>query len=456
MNVTKDDKHLRNYELKQGLSTTARQNNKFYRLAKDKWQCTHCLKEYSERVSTCSCGNQSVHYIIPRKYNYFEQYFFEVYRMKKETLIKLTYCSTIQKQGKVLNQKIDLVRKVVFGNELDWLNSTGLQYSQSMGYERMSYWVNGKWGIPNKWEKGPLTTSKVNFWFKEANPQVFNNYEKFSFLNEGYIKLEKFQKIMKYNKELKFLNSKLPGIYFINDIEYVVKYPKTFKKYSKYFERYGKFDGKTLQRLSWYKEMILYSEFEKMIKFSGSMFRKKDINSYDRLKKHLKLMDMKKYSFDNYSYNDYLRLLTNFGYVMTDEYRFNKRWVELHDELVDRVKYKREVEKEQKFKEKMDRYQKYEEDGIYIVPPQEIKDLFVESSELRHCVKTYVDRIIRDETVVLFVRTNPEEPFITAEVRNNKIVQMRGKHNSTEIIKEKHREVLRKYIKNYREEEVTA
>jgi len=194
MKITKDDNHLKKYELKNGLKVTANQNNIFYRIAKNKWQCTHCMKLHSERVSICKCGNESETYIIPRRHSFFRQYFFEVYREKNKSLLKLTFCITTEKTFENINQRIDLVRKVEFGDKLEWLYSSGLQYSQSMGYEQMSYYVRGRWNGPNKWVTGLIEHRAASIWFKEANPQLFDDYYKFEFLkkqNKRFIKLGK-------------------------------------------------------------------------------------------------------------------------------------------------------------------------------------------------------------------------------------------------------------------------
>lgn len=59
---------------------------------------------------------------------------------------------------------------------------------------------------------------------------------------------------------------------------------------------------------------------------------------------------------------------------------------------------------------------------------EEIKE---EGRTLHHCVGTYVERVARGETMILFIRRieKPAEPFYTMEFRDGKVVQCRGKHN---------------------------
>jgi hypothetical protein len=51
---------------------------------------------------------------------------------------------------------------------------------------------------------------------------------------------------------------------------------------------------------------------------------------------------------------------------------------------------------------------------------------------MNHCVGSYVDRVARGDTVILFIRhsDNPTEAFYTMEFKDGKIIQERGKHNA--------------------------
>lgn len=462
MNITKDDMHLRNYELKQGLAATWGWNCEFYKISKNDWQCSHCLKEYDHKPTQCKCGNKPLKYFTPRKSSHEHQSFFEVFRKRKEKIIKLTFCVTTIKHGRELHQYIDLVRKIELSDDIDWLVLSGLHYSQDWcGSGKMTFYRSGTWGRPNQWEKNSFKSQKVQFWFKyQVNDEFLYDYNKLSHMTPYEIdkkSLEDISKIIKYNKELKFLKKKFPKLNFFNDIKYVVRYQETFRKYADYFVRFKAFDGKTLQRLSWYHEKILYREFEKMMLASNQFFLKTEVKTYSLLKKHLKVIVPSKYGgFRKSDYFDYLRLLEDFDYELTEDLIFNKNWRTLKSELLARMKYEKEKIKEKRFYNRIKNYSNYQKDGIHVVVPGSIKDLFVESEVLHHCVKSYVDDIVRGDTMVLFIRTNPEEPFLTAEVRNKKIIQVRGKHNSTEMVEDKHKEVLRHYIKEYMKEEVMA
>lgn len=59
---------------------------------------------------------------------------------------------------------------------------------------------------------------------------------------------------------------------------------------------------------------------------------------------------------------------------------------------------------------------------------QEIKD---EACQQNNCVASYIDRVINGECHILFLRLkdNPDKSLVTIEVRNNKIVQAKGRFN---------------------------
>ena len=58
---------------------------------------------------------------------------------------------------------------------------------------------------------------------------------------------------------------------------------------------------------------------------------------------------------------------------------------------------------------------------------------------MHHCVATYIDRVAKGETCILFIREKErkEEPFYTMEVRNGEVIQCRAKYNGemTEPVK---------------------
>ena len=75
---------------------------------------------------------------------------------------------------------------------------------------------------------------------------------------------------------------------------------------------------------------------------------------------------------------------------------------------------------------------KYENKNFLIRPVESHKELIIESKILDHCVRTYAERVALHKTMIFFVRKQEcvDDPFVTLELKDNKIVQCRGKRNT--------------------------
>lgn len=69
--------------------------------------------------------------------------------------------------------------------------------------------------------------------------------------------------------------------------------------------------------------------------------------------------------------------------------------------------------------------------GLTIIIPKSGEEIKEEGRTLHHCVGTYVERVAKGETMILFVRKEsaPDTPYFTLEYRNGKVIQCRGKNN---------------------------
>lgn len=73
----------------------------------------------------------------------------------------------------------------------------------------------------------------------------------------------------------------------------------------------------------------------------------------------------------------------------------------------------------------------FETKNLMIVFPESAEDIVKEGQNMHHCVGSYVKRVVEGKTAILFIRKKdePNEPFFTMEVRNNRVEQCRGKYN---------------------------
>ena len=72
------------------------------------------------------------------------------------------------------------------------------------------------------------------------------------------------------------------------------------------------------------------------------------------------------------------------------------------------------------------KYDKYQ-----IVVPEATTEIENEADELKHCVRSYIQRVIDGETLIVFLRDNesPETPLVTIEVRNREVIQAYGERD---------------------------
>ena len=69
--------------------------------------------------------------------------------------------------------------------------------------------------------------------------------------------------------------------------------------------------------------------------------------------------------------------------------------------------------------------------GLMVILPKSGSEIKEEGKTLHHCVGTYVERVAKGETMILFVRKEaaPDVPYFTLEYKDGKVVQCRGKNN---------------------------
>ena len=134
-------------------------------------------------------------------------------------------------------------------------------------------------------------------------------------------------------------------------------------------------------------------------------------------------------------YRDYLDMCMKLDYNMTNSFvLYPKDLREAHDRVQGRVKAKADAQMRRDFKEAMQAISgrlDFEADGMKMVLPANADDLAAEGTTLHTCVASYADRVARKECVILFLRRceDVSKPFYTVEIRNQKIIQVRGWDN---------------------------
>lgn len=142
-------------------------------------------------------------------------------------------------------------------------------------------------------------------------------------------------------------------------------------------------------------------------------------------------------------YHDYLQLAAGLGYNLDDDWiLYPKNLKERHDQLTEEQN-ERKVELEKKSDDKKDRKLKrtikrkgwtryeMETEELLIRLPECAREIRKEGNAQHHCVATYMDRMVAGETCILFIRKkeDPDKSYYTVEVRDNEVIQVRGKYN---------------------------
>lgn len=140
-------------------------------------------------------------------------------------------------------------------------------------------------------------------------------------------------------------------------------------------------------------------------------------------------------------YEDFLRQLEELGIPKTKENKFPANFYQVHAELQTEIDSKKEVleKKQTAAKNRVLRRlikglkTKYElESETYIIVWPESKADFTKEGQLQHnCVGGYFDKMVKNETIVFFLRKkeDPETPFCTVEFKRNRCVQCRMIYN---------------------------
>lgn len=136
--------------------------------------------------------------------------------------------------------------------------------------------------------------------------------------------------------------------------------------------------------------------------------------------------------FDHH-YRDYINLMDKIGTPVNESTIFPKDFDKAHNEAVDKfnaIKHEKDNGIYSKRLTTLIRLEKASF-GLMIIVPKGLHEILREGRELHHCVGSYVDKVAKGETTILFVRKadDPEKPYFTMEYRDNKIIQLRGLRN---------------------------
>ena len=379
-------------------------------------------------------------------------------------MVELVFLFTdyMNAQERKLKRDVKLIRKTEYKDKVTVLLNKKLSYNAGLKtFALWDYWGNYIYGYSKRdgWHEDKpsnVRASTLGCEYVRMNKHVLLQHE---LLNRIYSSVpfeelehldnSHFELAFKYPYIVEMLNKRSQRDNKYYALASIKRYPAAYKKYHRYFEQYGKYNPKLLAKLNRVDGMLTYNTFERLMSFYEIP---KDIRTKQELEMYAGLANKYygTYRFDEHTYKDYIRMSAARGFDTSQEdVKYNRKWKQDHDRWTEEVKLAKELKKEKKFVKVYKNYPNEQINGYMIEAPHSIKDLHKESEELKHCVKTYTDRIIKGESLILFVRMVPGKPFITAEIKNGKIEQIRGFKNNTGMINTEHKKALQAYVKRH-------
>lgn len=134
-------------------------------------------------------------------------------------------------------------------------------------------------------------------------------------------------------------------------------------------------------------------------------------------------------------YKDYLGFCEELGYDLRNDFvLFPKHLKQAHDQALSRIKQK-DVEQYDAqiagIREGLKRQYQFKSKGLVVMPPQSAQEIVIEGQKLHHCVGSYAEDMANNVCAILFIRQEKRKskPFYTVEVRDDRIIQVRGANN---------------------------
>lgn len=133
-------------------------------------------------------------------------------------------------------------------------------------------------------------------------------------------------------------------------------------------------------------------------------------------------------------YGDYLSWCEDLGMDIKDKrVLYPMDFKKAHDEAQIQYTLLKEKICDRRIREYAKELEKYafKEKEFVIKPIQTQKELITESAKLKHCVRTYAEEIAHRRTSIFAIRENknPNEPFVTLELKKDVVIQCRAFKN---------------------------
>ena len=140
-------------------------------------------------------------------------------------------------------------------------------------------------------------------------------------------------------------------------------------------------------------------------------------------------------------WSDYLNMASRIGVDLTDKAKmFPGSLKKEHDIAVFAYRAVKVEIDTREFKEKAQENKVYEfkHKNLFVHIPETPQEVVEEANAQRNCLRSYIERVKNGETIVAFIRRkeDPDTTFLSAEIRNGRLTQLKGYCNSDPRTKE--------------------
>ena len=313
----------------------------------------------------------------------------------------------------------------------DWLGIGGWVVNWDIDWEYDKWWMLNNYS--SGWFYGPILNGDDILkdypycqWDEIVAKETPMNFFEYISIYRQHPKVELLAKagyapLIKHIKMLNLEAKSLDKILKVKPkwVEYLkgkdVTYLQAVRKHPEYTER-GIARYRLIKNTNYLKECLKYSDREQFIDY---------------------LYEQQKKIYDPITMRDYYSMAKELGYPLNENrYLMPADIVAAHNRLAVEATVRKSELLTKQIHEHMVKMEKYcfTENGLIIRPCHSQEELETESQVLKHCVRTYGDKVAKGLTAIFFIRKEQEteQPYVTLELKNNTVIQVRGYRNNVE------------------------
>lgn len=432
-----------------------------YWFRKDKkFHCSNCGSIYEDDFAQCPhCQVRGESRLITKRTNYDNltlEYRVEVFQVYLG-LITIRKYSIIQRiiDLKESIEVEEIERTVIYQGEHHQFFNSNKDYKWTWGWRTEYGWIPGKMNENNRIRRPKQTYTLLPNSFEEALKETEVKYtligkyldeskEKYLYSIDRCINIAAAYPWIEYVYKIGGTKLYKDIVHGCADMRVVRK--KTIKRLLPYIKK----DNPSAKQLSvklWSirKKIELSDEFIGLISESVAasfcLSRLKSLYeicliNHSSIEKMYRYIEKQNRYIEGgiHMYKDYLEMMIKINCVPdTDQLIYPKSLEKAHDEAVmkfNQIKQKANNEEYVLFKKDLQKLE-YSNQNLAIVVPDKLEEIIMEGKKLNHCVGSYIDRVVKKETIILFIRKleDIETPFYTVEFKNTKVIQCRGLNN---------------------------